>query len=255
MNLALLWHFTRQDLVDRYAGSMLGGLWTFVQPIATMLVFILVFSRIMSARLPEVGGAHSYSIYLISGLLGWIAFSSSLMRTTQVFLDRAHFITRIPVSLPMLPLSIVLGDTIIFALSLAFFGLFLIFVGHRPDPLPLLWIPLVFALQQAFAYTLGLILACFSVFYRDIKEAVGVLLQLWFWLTPIVYVDSILADEIRTWLQFNPIYPVVDAYHAALLGGSIDITGLARLLLLVGILAFVGRWVFRRLESDIRDLL
>ncbi len=173
MNVALVVQFARQDLVDRYAGSLLGGLWTFVQPLSTMLVFILVFSRIMGARLPEVAGPNGYSIYLISALLGWVAFSSTLLRTTTVFMDRANVITKVRLSLWTLPLSIVLSDTIVFAISMAFFLTFLVIVDH-PLTIHFLWVPLVFAVQQAFAYSLGMILACLSVFLRDIRESVAV---------------------------------------------------------------------------------
>lgn len=255
MNLSLLLQFTRQDLVDRYAGSLLGGLWTFIQPLVNMLVFILVFSRIMSARLPEVVGAHGYSIYLISGLLGWIAFSSTLMRTTTVFLDQSHLIKKVRVSLWSFPLSIVISDTIIFLISLAFFLLFLALVKH-PVTAYVIWLAFVFFIQQAFAYSLGLILASFSVFFRDIKESVSVLLQLWFWLTPIVYVSTIIPEHVRTILKLNPMYPIIDAYHSILLHGQRPaLTGLFLIAGIVALLAALGGWLLRRLEKDIRDLL
>lgn len=255
MNAALLLQFTRQDLVDRYAGSLLGGLWTFIQPVVNMLVFILVFSRIMGARLPEIAGSFSYSIYLISGLLGWIAFSSTLMRTTTVFLDQANIIKKVRVSLWSFPLSIVLSDTVIYAISFAFFLLFLAWIGHGVGP-QVLWVPAIFAVQQAFAYSLGLILGALSVFFRDIKETVSVLLQLWFWLTPIVYVATIIPEEFRPLLAWNPMYPVIEAYHSVLLLGQPPETrGLVILCAFVAVLALFGSWMFRRLESDIRDLI
>jgi lipopolysaccharide transport system permease protein len=255
MNVALVVQFARQDLVDRYAGSLLGGLWTFVQPLSTMLVFILVFSRIMGARLPEVAGPNGYSIYLISALLGWVAFSSTLLRTTTVFMDRANVITKVRLSLWTLPLSIVLSDTIVFAISMAFFLTFLVIVDH-PLTIHFLWVPLVFAVQQAFAYSLGMILACLSVFLRDIRESVAVVLQLWFWLTPIVYVLNILPEPTRDLLRLNPIFPVIDAYHSAiLLGVPPAMTGLVWLMAAVVLLLVIGRWMFTRLERDIRDLI
>jgi lipopolysaccharide transport system permease protein len=214
-----------------------------------------VFSRIMGARLPEVGGTDGYSIYLISGLLGWVAFSSTLMRTTTVFMDKAHVITKVRLSLWTLPLSIVLSDTIVFAISMVFFVAFLVIVDHRLS-IHFLWVPLIFAVQQAFAYSLGMILACLSVFLRDVRESVTVVLQLWFWLTPIVYVFSIIPESIRPWLQLNPMFPVIDAYHSAiLLGVAPAMTGLMALIAAVAFLLVLGRWMFTRLERDIRDLI
>jgi lipopolysaccharide transport system permease protein len=255
MNRALVVQLAKQDLIDRYAGSLLGSLWTFIQPVLNMLVFILVFSHIMRARLPEIGGSHSYSIYLIAGLLGWIGFANTLMRTTTVFLDHAGTIKKVRVGLLSFPLSIVLSDAMIFVISFAFFLLFLLIIMH-PLSWQLVWVLPVFVLQQAFAATLGVILAMLCVFYRDIKEAVGVLLQLWFWLTPIVYVIDILPEHTRGLMVLNPMYPVIDAYHGAvLLGEAPNPAAFAPLLAAVVLLGLMGAWMMRRLESDIRDMV
>jgi lipopolysaccharide transport system permease protein len=255
MNRALIVQLTKQDLVDRYAGSVLGGLWSFIQPLLNMLVFILVFSQIMRARLPELAGIHGYSIYLISGLLGWISFSSTLMRTTTVFLDRSSIIKKVRVGLMSFPLSILLSDAVIFAISASFFLIFLLVVEH-PLTWYVLWVLPVFCLQQAFAATLGLVLAALCVFYRDIKEAVGVLLQLWFWLTPIVYVVDILPATAVDLMVLNPMYPVINAYHRTVLFGEPpDLAALLPLAVGVVVLRLVGAWMMRRLESDIRDMV
>ncbi len=255
MSPTLVIQFTRQDLVDRYAGSLLGGLWTFIQPLVNMLVFVLVFSSIMGARLPAAAGVHSYSIYLISGLLGWIAFASTLTRTATVFLDKAGIITKVRLSLFGLPLSVVLGDTVVYAISLAFFLAFLVLVDHGLT-YHLLWVPLIFAVQQTFAYALGMILACLSVFFRDIRESLTLVLQLWFWLTPIVYVFSIIPESLQPWLRLNPMFPVIDAYQAAILHGRAPAAGGLLLLFCsaLGLLLF-GWWLLARLERDIRDLV
>lgn len=252
---AVIWQLAKKDLLDRYAGSVLGGLWSFIQPLLNMLVFILVFSQIMQARLPEAVGEHSYSIYLISGLLGWIAFASTLMRSTTMFLDQSGIITKVRVSLYVFPFAVVLSDALIYVIS---FGLFLGFlhVAKHPWSLAYLWIAPVFALQQAFAVSLGLVLGTLSIFLRDIREAVGVFLQLWFWLTPIVYVASILPTSVERALGINPMSAVVATYHDIILLGQ-GPAPFALLPLLVGTLglALLGRWLLRRLESDIRDLI
>jgi lipopolysaccharide transport system permease protein len=257
MNVALILQFTRQDLVDRYAGSLLGGLWTFIQPLVNMLVFILVFSQLMGARLPELSGSgrFSYSIYLVAGLLGWVAFASTLTRTTTVFIDKAHLITKVRLSLWWLPLSIVLSDSIIFLISMAFFLGFLLLIDHSITP-HFLWIPLIFLIQQGFAYALGLVLAILGVFLRDIRELVTVVLQLWFWLTPIVYVFSIIPEALQPWMRLNPMFPVIDAYHSVVLfNAHPQPLGLIVLVVLTALLFALGRWLFVRLERDIRDLI
>lgn len=255
MNLPLILQFTRQDLIDRYAGSVLGGLWTFIQPLTNMLVFILVFSQLMRARLPEISGSFSYSVYLVAGILGWIAFASTLTRTTTAFIDKAHLIKKIRLALWGLPLSIVLSDSIVFLISMGFFLSFLLLIEH-PISLHYLWIPLIFVLQQSFAYALGMVLAILGVFLRDIRELVTVVLQLWFWLTPIVYVFSIIPDFLQPWLRLNPLFPVIDAYHQVVLfNANPQPLGLILLAAATALLFALGRWLFGRLERDIRDLI
>ena len=255
LDWAVVRQLAKKELLDRYAGSVLGGMWTFIQPLLNMLVFILVFSQIMRARLPDAVGEHSYSIYLISGLLGWIAFASTLMRSTTMFIDNGPLIKKVAISLGVFPVAIVLSDTVIFALSFGAFLVFVLLVGH-PLGASLLWLLLLFSLQQAFAVSLGSVLGTLSVFFRDIKEGVGVVLQLWFWLTPIVYVADILPEAMRVLLWLNPMYPVIDGYHQAVLFGQApNLPAIA--LLLLGTLGLfgLGRWLLRRLEGDIRDLI
>ena len=255
MTAAQLAHFTRQDLVDRYAGSALGALWTFVFPLVNICVFIFVFSAIMQARLPGEYGAFAYSTYLISGLIGWMAFSNTVSRATQSFVEKADIIARVPIALPELPLHIVISEAVVYAASVGFFMVFLLAIGY--DFTALLWlVPLIFALQQTAAYALGFVLGVLNVFLRDVQQAVAVVLQLWFWFTPIVYVDTIIPESLRWALLLNPIYPVIDAYH--------EIFVYQRAPALWPLLAFaagtlallvLGRWLFRRVESDLRDCL
>lgn len=255
LDWAVVWQLARKDLLDRYAGSMLGGLWAFIQPLLNMLVFILVFSQIMRARLPEATGSHSYSIYLIAGLLGWIAFSSTLARATTMFLDQAALIGKVRVGLEVFPLAILVSDSVIYVISFGLFFMFLLLVRH-PIGGWILVLPLVFVLQQAFAAGLGLVLGTLSVFLRDIKEGVGVALQLWFWLTPIVYVANILPERAAALLWLNPMFPVIDAYHRIVLfDRAPNLSGLAMLAAGAGLLLFAGLWLLGRLERDIRDLV
>ena len=255
MTAAQLAHFTRQDLVDRYAGSALGAVWTIIFPLVNIFIFIFVFSGIMQARLPGDYGAFSYSTYLISGLTAWMAFSNTVSRGTQTFMEKANIIARVPIALPELPLHVVISETVIYIISLIIFGVFLLAIGYNFEALLWLIIP-IFALQQLAAYSLGFILGMLNVFLRDVQQAVAVVLQLWFWFTPIVYVDTIIPESMRWALMLNPMFPVIDAYH--------QIVVYHRVPALVPLMAFtagalallvIGRWLFRRLERDLRDCL
>lgn len=258
MNWNLLLNFTRQDLIDRHSASVLGAAWTFILPLINILIFTLVFSNIMGMRLGGLGqdlGKWGYSVYLVSGLLAWNCFAATLTRITGVFHEKAHLIGKVRLSLWSLPLFVVLSETVHYLIATGFFMVFLIAIGFDFSWHLLWWIP-IFLCQQLLAYALGITCAILSVFIRDITQVVGVVTQLWFWLTPIVYVANILPGTIQQLVALNPFYHLVLAYRAALIGGqaphllSIGLL-VAFSLALLGVSIFVGR----KLERDIRDFL
>ncbi|WP_062385017.1 ABC transporter permease [Pseudomonas abietaniphila] len=258
MNWNLIVNFTRQDLIDRHSASMLGAAWTFILPLINILIFTLVFSNIMGMRLGGLGqdlGRWGYSVYLVSGLLAWNCFAATLSRITQVFHDKAHLIGKVRMSLWTLPVYVVLSETVHYLIATGFFMIFLIAIDFHFTWSLLWWIP-IFLCQQLLAYALGMTCAILSVFMRDIGQIVGVVVQLWFWLTPIVYVANILPGFIQQLVALNPFYHLVLAYRAAL------ITGEAPHLLSIGVLVVfsvallaIAIFVGRKLERDIRDFL
>lgn len=258
MNWNLILNFTRQDLIDRHSASMLGAAWTFILPLINILIFTLVFSSIMGMRLGGLGqdlGPWGYSVYLVSGLLAWNCFAATLTRITQVFHEKAHLIGKVRMSLWSLPLYVVLSETVHYLIATGFFMIFLLAIGFNFTWSLLWWIP-IFLCQQLLAYALGITCAILSVFMRDIKEVVGVVVQFWFWLTPIVYVANILPGFIQHLVVLNPFYHLVLAYRAALITGQMpNLFAISMLTLFSLGLLTVSIWVGRRLERDIRDFL
>ena len=237
----------------------MGSLWTLLLPLANILIFTLVFSRIMGARLGAMGmeylGPYSYSVYLIPALLAWNAFASTVIRITGVFQAKAGLITKVKVSLSSLPLYILVSEAVIYLISMAFFVIFLLLIGFKWT-LHWAWLPAIFATQLLLAYGLGLLCAVFSVFFRDIKTAIPVVMQLWFWLTPIVYVISILPPQWAPVFRFNPMYHLVNAYRAALVQGHApDWQALSAVIAAAVALLAAALWLARHLEKDIRDFL
>lgn len=258
MNWNLILNFTRQDLVDRHSASVLGATWTFILPLINILIFTLIFSRIMGMRIGGVGqdlGPYGYSIYLVSGLLAWNCFAATLTRVTQVFHEKAHLIGKVRLSLWSLPVYIILSETVLYLIATTFFMAFLVLIGFDFSLSLLWWVP-IFLCMQLLAFALGLVCAILSVFLRDIKEMVGVVVQLWFWLTPIVYVPVILPESVQQLLQFNPFYHLAAAYRSALLGTEPpSLLALTLIFLVAVVMLACAMWVGRRLERDIRDFL
>jgi lipopolysaccharide transport system permease protein len=256
MSPALLWSFARQELIDRYAGSALGFGWAFLQPLVTLFIFVVIFGQVMAARLPGLSDTHGYSIYLVCGMLPWLAFSNTLARTSSVFVDKKGILSKVGLSLPMLPVFIVLAETLTFMIGFGLFMLFLLVVGFPVKP-ALLVLPWVFVVQQMFALGLGLILAVLNVFLRDVREFVSILVQIWFWLTPIVWTPNIVSPELFRLLGYiNPMVPVTSAYHAMFIPGMTpDYDLLTLTAVLACILLALGYVFVKRMERDVRDFL
>ncbi|MEL7981754.1 ABC transporter permease [Vreelandella titanicae] len=257
-HLPLIILLTRQELVDRHKGSVLGRIWTLLSPLINILVFVLIFSAIMGARLEGFGAEverFTYSIYLISGILAWTVFAKSLSTITNLFIERAGMITKVNTSLAALPLSVLLAEIVVYLISMGFFAIFLLMIGF---PIDWHWlaIPVVLTLQLGFTYALGFSLAILAVYLKDIREGVAVLLPVWFWLTPIVYVDDIIPDWALGLISLNPMFQFIDAYRELILYQRLPgATGLLAMLAVTLVLLYVGFWLLKRTERDLRDSL
>ncbi|OGQ89143.1 MAG: hypothetical protein A2289_13140 [Deltaproteobacteria bacterium RIFOXYA12_FULL_58_15] len=255
MTVSLLCELTKRELLERYAGSMLGGVWSFLRPALTMLVFVVVFSNIMGVTIPGYSSAYSYSVYLIAGLLPWTAFSTSIIRATTVLVARRDLLTTLPLPLLTLPAVVVLAESVALLPAILLFLAFLAVTGMAPTYS--VWtLPVVFVLHQLFALGVGFLLAVLHVFLRDLKELTDVTVQMWFWLTPIAYVATILPQEVAQVVAFNPAYWFVRAYQDLFVFRIAPSTIDLALLAAVAGLTLGGACVVAKvLESDVRDLV
>lgn len=258
MNFSLQLNFVKQDLKDKYAASMLGSLWAFLTPLFNIMIFAFVFSQVMGAKLESFGAEFSqfgYSIYLISGILFWNSFSSTLIRVSNVFDEKRGILGKVGISLITLPIYVVITEAVIFTISFLFFFGYLAVIGF-PFTKYMLLIPLVYFLQQFFAYAMGFILGVFSVFMRDIKEIVSLLLQLLFWMTPIVYVVTIIPERYQFVFEYNPFFWLVSSVRDLVISQNVpSLIPLIAIFVLSIALFLLGIFLATRLERDIRDLI
>lgn len=255
MNPALIWYFVKQDLRERYSGSALGTFWLFAGPLTQILIFTLVFGNILGARMEKGLGHYAYGFYLVSGILPWTAFASTVSRTTTVFVDKAGVITKIPVGLGTIAIHPAVVEGLVLCAMLLLFILVMALLGAVP-PVTVLWLPLLIVFQQLLAFCIGLAGAMLTVFLRDIRDAVGLVLMVWFWLTPIVYALADQGQRLATAERFNPAFWFIDQYHRVIVSGTLpDLPGMAfqsagALGVAAGLL-----WLLSRFERDIRDFL
>lgn len=201
----------------RYRNSILGAMWVVVNPLAMILVYTLIFSRVMQARLPGVESPFAYSIFLMSGLLPWGLFSDLVARGPYLFLEQANLLKKM--QLPKLSFLIILlcNAIINFLIIETLFVVFLLWAGQFPGWPILALIPLLI-LQLWFSAALLLILALLNVFFRDIVPITNIALQFGFWLTPIVYAASMIPPRFQVFLHLNPLANLFEAYHTIFVG-------------------------------------
>ncbi len=256
MNLALLWHFVKQDFSNRYSGVALGRGWLLITPLLQILIFVVVFGGLIGPRLPEThAGAYGYGIYLVSGVLPWTAFASTISRLTTVFFDKRGILSKVPLSLSMVALHIPLVEAITLAATLALFSL-LALAFSVPLHAGFLALPLLILCQQLMGFALGLFGAILMVFLRDIREMVGVVTMLWFWMVPIVYTIDSVPHFMQAIQTYNPAWWFVREYHQIFVyGAAPDLGNIA--LMLAGGAAASGVMVrlLSYCEHQIRDAL
>jgi lipopolysaccharide transport system permease protein len=251
----LLWQMALTDLRGRYVGSSLGLFWTAIHPLVMIVIYTLVFSQVMGARLPGSENQYAYGVYLCAALLPWIGFQEIVTRCTTLFPDNANLVRKVAFPKSILYGFVTLSAAINLAFALAVFLLVLVVTGYPLHATLLLWAPLI-ALQLVFALGIGVLASVLHVFVRDTAQLVAVVFQVLFWATPIVYVDSVLPQWLQRIQRFNPFNAFAGAHRMLVLDGTLP--SLKRMAVLVGLTVLtlvLGLIVYRRFRADILDEL
>jgi len=211
-NLLLAFSFAKRDFKERYVGMGLGQLWYILSPIITIFIYTVIFSDFMKMKLDIVDNSYSYSIYLVPGLLAWTSFSTILMRLNNSILEKSNLIKKISVPAFVYQLGIIITEFGILMLSYSLSLVFLLLVNH-PITLTFLYLIPVLFLQTLFAFALGVSISLFTPFFKDLKEAIPIVVQLWFWMTPIIYMKEMVEDKFPSLLIYNPFYYFAKIYQ------------------------------------------
>lgn len=245
----------RNELVSRFARSKLGGLWMLINPLAQVLIYALILSNILAAKLPGIDNKYAYAIYLMAGLLAWNLFSEIISRCLNVFIEQGNLLKKMSFPRITLP-TIVVGSCILnnVLLFVAMLGVFLV-LGHQFSWVMLWLIPLTIIVVML-GTGIGLVLGIVNVFLRDIGQAFPIILQVWFWLTPIVYPVNIIPENYRHLLRLNPMYSITDAYHQILVYGKPPVMGDIGFISIIALgLMLLSLFLFRRASPEMVDVL
>lgn len=255
----LLKTLVQRDLEARYKGSILGNLWPLLNQVSQLLIFTYVFSIVLKVKLNLKGlpdNNLTFGLWLFAGLIPWIAFTSGFIQAAGSVISQPYLVKKVVFPLALLPLVPVCSAFI--ESSLGLMGLILL-VGISAQTIhSTLWLlPLVWLSQLLLTAGLGYLVAGSTVFLRDVPQTLGVLTNLWFYATPIIYPISVIPEQWRTWIFWlNPLAAIAEVYRDLVLVGEVKHWGEWGVASVVSILMFyVGLKCYQKLRPAFADVL
>lgn len=246
----LLWVLTARDIKVRYKQSVLGAAWAVIRPFTTMVIFSVVFGRL--AGMPSEG--YPYPVFVYAALLPWTFFSTAIATSGQSLVGSAHLINKVYFPRLIIPLASagaamvdLLVSTGILLLMMAWYG-----VGWSWNLLaaPLLLLAVVFT-----ALGVGTLLSALTVAYRDFNHITPFLVQIWMYVTPVVFPVSLVPAKWQWLLYLNPMTGLVEGFRSAFLAKPFDVTGLAVSFAVAVVFFVVGIAYFERVERRFADII
>jgi len=261
INFREIWHYrdllfmlVKRDFITFYKQTILGPLWFIVQPLLTTLIFVILFGNI--AKL-STDGIPQLAFYL-AGITIWNYFAESLTKTSSVFTANASIFGKVYFPRLIMPLSIVASSLLKFAVQFALFILVVIYYTFVAQSIqPNLWIlitPVLILLMALFALGVGMIFSSLTTKYKDLTFLLAFGIQLFMYITPVVYPSSALPEKFQILAKINPLSSIFECFRYAYLGtGTFTITDLLISTLVIVFLFFAGVLVFNKVEKSFMD--
>ncbi len=246
----LLYFLTWRDVMIRYKQTALGIFWAFLQPFLKLVVFSVVFGRLAGINYE----GYPAPIYIFAGLLPWQFFSEALNQSANSVVGSAGLITKVYFPRLIIPLSSIGAGLVDFAISFVILLGLMIHYGTPVTAATLMVLPLV-VLTILAALGAGILLSSLTVAYRDFRHAVPFGLQIWMFLTPVIYPVKIFPAKWQWLVSLNPMTGIVDAYRSAILGKPFAWDNLAISLTVAAVMFLFGLFYFRRTEAHFADIV
>ncbi len=238
-----------KELRVRYKGSVLGYVWTLANPLAFALVYYTTFQVIMRVGIPN------YGVYLLTGLFPWSCVASSLILSASAYRGNESLVKKVQIRRAVLPLATALHEMLhlCFAIPILIVALVL---AHKPFHLSwLVLAPIVALVQVAMLYPLGLMLAAANVLVRDVEYMIAILLQLLFFLTPIVYAENAIPQNYAWLFALNPFSWLIAAWRTVFYDGALDAAAVGKCLAFAAVSGVAAWGVHARIDPRIGELL
>jgi len=259
LNLGEIWQYRRlfaflvwRDITLRYRQTVLGVAWAILQPLIPVLILSIVFGVL--ANLPSEGVP--YPIFIMSGLLPWILFSTCLVQITNSITNSQGLITKVYCSRFIIPLSALAVGTMDFLVGLVFLLILMFGFYHVKPTLLLLLVPVYTLLVLIAAFAFGLWSSAISVKYRDVRNLVPFLLQFWMYMSPVIYSAELIPPKWIWLYNLNPMNPIIYGVRLSLIGSPIEM-GVTSWISISSIFVILigGLYYFRHVENEFADVI
>lgn len=239
----------KKDIGGKYKHSFLGVLWSFINPLLQIAVYAIIFPLIMRNNIPN------YTVFMVCGLIPWNYFSVVINRASFTMIENGNIIKKVFFPREILPLSLVISETINFAISTLIIICFTLAYGMGLTPYILLY-PVVLFIQFVLLLGISLIVSSVTVYFRDLQHFIGVLLQLFFYATPIVYSVETIPESFRWILQINPMTYIIEGFRDIFYNQTMPDMKMLGIILLIGIIICVlGYLIFSKLQKKFAEEL
>jgi homopolymeric O-antigen transport system permease protein len=252
LNYGELFYFLAlRDIKVRYKQTVLGGLWAIIQPVFMMIVFTLFFGRM--AKMPSDG--IPYPIFVYAGLLPWMYFSNTLAAAGESLVGNRNLITKIYFPRLIIPSAVALSGLLDWLIAMIVLGGMMIFYQIFPA-FSIIMFPFLVGLTFLCSIGTGLWLSALNVEYRDIRYIIPFLIQLWMFISPVIYPSSLIPQKYQWLLALNPMYGIINAFRSTLLGHlPIDWNSLGVSVFMTFLILISGMCYFRKMEKTFADVI
>ncbi|MBF0988223.1 MAG: ABC transporter permease [Clostridiales bacterium] len=241
----------KKDIGGKYKNSFLGVLWSFINPLLQILVYALIFPLVM-----KNGGSYKdYTVFMVCGLIPWAYFTTVINRASFIMIENGNILKKVYFPRSILPLSLVTSETINFLVSCIIILAFIVIKGFGISKF-ILFFPLVLLIQYVLLLGIALIFSAVTVYMRDIQHFIGVVLQLLFYATPIVYSIDTIPEGFRWILKWNPMTYIIEGYRAIFYNQTMpDLKALGILGVISIVILIVGYLLFNKLQKRFAEEL
>jgi lipopolysaccharide transport system permease protein len=246
----LLWVLVARDIKVRYKQTVLGASWALIQPLASMLLFSLIFGRL--AKIPSDG--FPYPIFVFAGLLPWTFFANALSASSNSLVGQQQLISKVYFPRLIIPLSSVGSGLVDFAISSLIMLALMIYFGVGAS-INLLVVPILIVAVIFIALGVGTLLSALTVTYRDFRYIIPFMVQFWMYATPVVYPASMFPEKWQWVLYLNPMAGLIEAFRSAFLGRVFDIDGIVISGISAIVIFVVGVLYFEKMERRFADII